>query len=122
VPIKVIFKPVAVPFPIWSMSTVISASSVSADVVIVAGVAAVTLVFSVLSIVSLVPKTETQKDSLIGQLYDEDSYFNPIQDDFDNWIISVEEIDFCVNPEFQWVKDLPLIDYKPKPSPPFPPM
>ena len=66
--------------------------------------------------------TETQKDSLVGQLYDEDSYFNPIQDDFDNWIISVEEMDFCVNPEFQWVKDLPLIDYKPKPSPPFPPM
>ena len=66
--------------------------------------------------------TETQKDSLIGQLYDEDSYFNPIQDDFDNWIISVEEMQFCVNPEFAWVKDLPLIDYKPKPSPPFPPM
>ena len=66
--------------------------------------------------------TETEKDSLVGQLYDEDSYFNPIQDDFDNWIISVEEIEFCVNPEFQWVKDLPLIDYKPKPSPPFPPI
>jgi hypothetical protein len=66
--------------------------------------------------------TEAEKNSLIGQLYDEDSYFNPIQDDFDNWIISVEEMDFCVNPEFQWVKDLPLIDYKPKPSPPFPPM
>jgi hypothetical protein len=66
--------------------------------------------------------TETQKDSLVGQLYDEDSYFNPIQDDFDNWIISVEEMDFCINPEFAWVKDLPLIDYKPKPSPPFPPM
>ena len=66
--------------------------------------------------------TENQKDSLIGQLYDEDSYFNPIQDDFDNWIISIEEMEFCVNPEFQWVKDLPLIDYKPKPSPPFPPI
>ena len=66
--------------------------------------------------------TETQKDSLVGQLYDEDSYFNPIHDDFDNWIISIEEMDFCVNPEFQWVKDLPLIDYKPKPSPPFPPI
>ena len=66
--------------------------------------------------------TENQKDSLVSQLYDEDSYFNPIQDYFDNWIISVEEMDFCVNPEFAWVKDLPLIDYKPKPSPPFPPM
>ena len=66
--------------------------------------------------------TEIQKNSLVGQLYDEDSYFNPIQDINDNWIISVEEMEFCVNPEFQWVKDLPLIDYKPKPSPPFPPM
>lgn len=66
--------------------------------------------------------TETQKDSLVGQLYDEDSYFNPIQDISDQWIISVEEMDFCVNPEFQWVKDLPLIDYVPKPSPPFPPI
>ena len=66
--------------------------------------------------------TESQKDSLIGQLYDEDSYFNPIQDIEDNWIISVEEMEFCVNPEFMWVKDLPLIEYKPKPSPPFPPI
>jgi len=66
--------------------------------------------------------TEAQKDSLIGQLYDDDSYFNPIQDINDNWIISVEEMEFCVNPEFMWVKDLPLIPYEPKPSPPFPPM
>ena len=66
--------------------------------------------------------TETQKDSLVGQLYDEDSYFNPILDFYDQYIISVEEMEFCVNPEFQWVKDLPLIDYVPKPSPPFPPI
>jgi hypothetical protein len=64
--------------------------------------------------------TESQKNELVGQLYDEDSYFNAIQDLSDNWIISVEEMEFCVNPEFQWVKDLPLIEYKPKPSPPFP--
>jgi len=62
--------------------------------------------------------TEIQKDELIGQLYDEDSYFNPIQDVNDNWIISIEEIDQCVNPEFIWVKDLPLIPYEPKPTPP----
>lgn len=66
--------------------------------------------------------TEAQKDSLIGQLYDEDSYFNPIADLYDRYIISVEEMDFCVNPEFMWVKDLPLIPYEPKPSPPFPPI
>jgi hypothetical protein len=62
--------------------------------------------------------TETQKDELIGQLYDEDSYFNPIQDFNDNWIISIEEIEQCVNPNFMWVKDLPLIPYEPKPTPP----
>ena len=64
--------------------------------------------------------TESQKDSLVGQLYDDDSYFNPIQDDFDQWVISTEEIEFCVNPEFMWVKTLPLIEYVPKPAPPFP--
>jgi hypothetical protein len=66
--------------------------------------------------------TESQKNELVGQLYDEDSYFNPIQDILDQWIISTEEMDFCVNPVFEWVKTLPLIDYKPKPSPPFPPI
>jgi hypothetical protein len=62
--------------------------------------------------------TESQKNELVGQLYDEDSYFNPIQDAYDDWIISVEEIDQCVTPEFQWVKTLPLIEYTPKPEPP----
>jgi hypothetical protein len=67
--------------------------------------------------------TESQKNELVGQLYDEDSFFNPIQDLEDNWIISTEEMEFCVNPEFQWVKTLFLIEYKPKPiEPPFPPV
>lgn len=64
--------------------------------------------------------TIEQKDSLVGQLYDDDSYFNPLQDDFDQWVISTQEINFCVNSEFQWVKELPLIEYVPKPAPPFP--
>lgn len=64
--------------------------------------------------------TEVQKNELIGQWYDEDSYFNPIQDADDNWIISVEEIDQCINPDLMWVKNLFLIKYKPKPvTPPF---
>ena len=62
--------------------------------------------------------TEVQKDELVGQMYDEDSYYNPIQDLNDNWIISVEEIDQTVNPNFLWVKELPLIPYEPKPTPP----
>ena len=62
--------------------------------------------------------TELQKDELVGQLYDDDSYFNPIQDLNDNWIISIEEIEQNIFPSFDWIKDLPLIEYKPKPTPP----
>lgn len=62
--------------------------------------------------------TVEQKDSLLLQEFAPDSYFNPIQDLNNNWIISVEEIANCVNEEFLWVKDLPLIIYEPKPNPP----
>ena len=58
--------------------------------------------------------TIEQKDSLIGQLYMADSYFNPTQDYYENWVISVEEMSQCINPEFMWVKDLDLIEYRPK--------
>jgi len=58
--------------------------------------------------------TELQKDELVGQLYAPKSYYNPIQDIDNNWIISVEEIEQTITPEFMWVKDLPLILYTPK--------
>lgn len=61
---------------------------------------------------------EKQKDSLIGQQYTEDSYFNPIQDNADNWVISVEEMKYCTNPDFIWVQELPLIEYVPKENKP----
>lgn len=61
--------------------------------------------------------TEVQKDELVGQMYAPDCFFNPIQDLNDNWVISVEEMEYCVNPEFMWVKDLELIKYEPKPAP-----
>lgn len=63
--------------------------------------------------------TIEQKDSLIGQWYAPDSFFNPIETAIENqWVISEEEMNQCVNPDFIWVKDLPLIEYKPKPTPP----
>jgi len=62
--------------------------------------------------------TTEQKDSLLLQWYAPDCYFNPIQDLNDNWVISVEEMANCINEEFIWVKDLPLIIYEPKPTPP----
>ena len=58
--------------------------------------------------------TELQKDKLVGQLYAPYSYYNPIQDINDNWIISVEEMEQTTTLEFMWLKDLPLILYTPK--------
>jgi predicted DNA-binding transcriptional regulator len=58
--------------------------------------------------------TELQKNELVGQLYAPSSYYNPIQDLNDNWVISVEEIEQTITSEFIWVKDLPLILYIPK--------
>jgi hypothetical protein len=57
--------------------------------------------------------TVEQKDQLVGQLYAPCSYYNPIQDFNDNWIISIEEIEL-ENEQFMWLKDLPLILYNPK--------
>jgi hypothetical protein len=62
--------------------------------------------------------TLQQKKAIAGQLYAPDSYFNPIQDLNNDWVISTQEMDECVVEEFMWVKDLPLIDYEPKPAPP----
>jgi len=58
--------------------------------------------------------TELQKDELLGQLFDNDSYFNPIQDANDNWIISIEEIENNVNQNFEWLKELEMIIFVPK--------
>jgi hypothetical protein len=57
--------------------------------------------------------TTEQKDSLVGQWYAPDSYFNPIITAEQQWVISVEEMEQCVNPDFLWVKDLELIEYLP---------
>jgi hypothetical protein len=62
--------------------------------------------------------TLEQKNEITGQLYAPDSYFNPIQDINDNWVISTEEMEGCANETFIWVKDLELIPYEPKPVPP----
>jgi hypothetical protein len=58
--------------------------------------------------------TLDQKNDIFEMLFDEDSFFNPVQDADDNWIISTQEIEFCTVDQFQWVKQLPLIEFKPK--------
>jgi hypothetical protein len=62
--------------------------------------------------------TIEQADSLRGRVFLQDSYFNPIQDIEDNWIISAQEVAYCANPEFLWIKDLPMIPFVPKPARP----
>jgi len=58
--------------------------------------------------------TPEQAKELQGVQYTDDSFFNPIQDINDNWIISIEEMEFCTNEKVMWVKDLTLIKYEPK--------
>lgn len=61
--------------------------------------------------------TPSQKEALQGKQYRPNCWFNPIQDINDNWVISNEEVSQCVNQTVMWVKDLPLIEYEPKPEP-----
>ena len=55
--------------------------------------------------------TIQQKDELVGQSLQPDWYLNPVQDADGNWIISTEEIDANQNPNFDWITELPLIDW-----------
>ena len=57
--------------------------------------------------------TEEQKNNLMGQSFDGEQLFNPTLDADDNWFISIEEINYCTNQEFLWVKDLPTIEHNP---------
>ena len=61
--------------------------------------------------------TEVQKDELVGVYYSADSIYHPITDIDDNWVISTEEMIYTTNEDTLWVKDLELIEYKPRPTP-----
>jgi hypothetical protein len=58
--------------------------------------------------------TEEQKNLLVNKKYDEVTYFNPVQDIDDNWVVSKEEIDACTKSEFYFLRDLPLTEHRPK--------
>ena len=62
--------------------------------------------------------TPTQKDQLIGHEWEPRSYFNPVQDCYNEWVISQQEIQGNVNSDFPWVNELPLVDYCQPPVPP----
>jgi hypothetical protein len=66
--------------------------------------------------------TELQKDILVGKQFEQDSFFNPIQDLNNNWIISEIEYYHCLGlwyldecpSELVFIKDLSLSIYEPK--------
>ena len=59
--------------------------------------------------------TAEQKDMLVGQMWNNQAYFNPTLDADGNWFISIEEVNGCTheNGAFEWIHDLPLIAYNP---------
>jgi len=61
--------------------------------------------------------TDNQKETLQGKEYRPNCYFNPIQDNEGNWVISNEEVVQCINPTVMWVNELPVIGYVAKPDP-----
>jgi len=61
--------------------------------------------------------TLEQKELLQGQWYSSDSYYNAITDIDNNWVISTEEMIYTTNEDTLWVKDLNLVEYRPKPTP-----
>ena len=54
--------------------------------------------------------TQEQADELKGVNFSGASYFYPVLDADNNYIISLEEVEQC---DIKWVKDLPQIEYKP---------
>jgi hypothetical protein len=57
--------------------------------------------------------TQEQADLLAGQEYAKACHYNPVQDCDDNWLITIQEIEQTTNPDFLWVKDLPLSEWCP---------
>jgi hypothetical protein len=59
--------------------------------------------------------TVEQKDQLNGQMWNNGAFFNPTQDADGNWFISIEEVNGCTheNGAFEWIHELPEIDYNP---------
>jgi hypothetical protein len=61
--------------------------------------------------------TQEQADLLRDRMFTIDSYFLVKQDIDDNYFVTVFEMENCTHPDFQWIKQCPKIEYKPKPMP-----
>ena len=61
--------------------------------------------------------TQEQKQQIEGKKFMIDQYFLPLEDADGNWAVTVFEQENCTHPDFQWIKQCPKIEYKPKPMP-----
>ena len=57
--------------------------------------------------------TVEQAKELMGCEYMPSCFFSPTLDADGNYFISVEEVEQCVNKDFEWVKELDPIKYNP---------
>jgi len=55
--------------------------------------------------------TETQAAALTGQYFAPNSQYNPVLDGLGRLVISEQEVQQTTNPDFLWVKTLPIIAY-----------
>ena len=58
--------------------------------------------------------TLEQKNEIDGKEFAPNSFFNPIQDANNNWVISIQEMEQATIPPYEWVHELPLIEFVPK--------
>ena len=67
--------------------------------------------------------TPEQKDLIQGQYYTPYQFFNCVQDINGVWFLFLSQEDKIqlINTQWEWVISLPLEEYVPPPSPPFPP-
>ena len=57
--------------------------------------------------------TEQEKNSLIGQTWDDSQFFNPTLDADNEWFVSIKEVYGCDKPEFKWLRQCELVIHNP---------
>lgn len=55
--------------------------------------------------------TSAQAEELVGQQWEIDDYFNPVQDINDNWFISQQCVDGYQGSSYPWFSTLVLEDF-----------
>lgn len=56
--------------------------------------------------------TQIQAESLFGQEFAPNQYFNPVPNEQGEYFIFDGEVDGCINEDFMWVKELPKVDFE----------